>query len=384
MNDFDKIYTEHASWLKRYVTLRVGSSDADDVVQDVWLEIHRSLASCRRSGIRAWMRTIAARAVYRHRRRCARGRSIASLPPFARERVVDPPPLEQRDTLRRELEQASMTRLSNLDPVEVVGLVWAEGRSVAEVARTMHESESTLHYLLGAVRAMAQRRRRLEWLLDGVSSRRRSRPHCLIAFAGWQERTGSVHSSWALQLSLSLAVAWVVMLGLPQRWVGATPVATEGALTLADERVLYWLDLPQVPVGVMPPRLEHDAIEHWPLQPEPAAVADPRPKRTRRPTTEPRREPLRQHVMSAYERPVLDLLELASHSGHDGGPHSFVAPESVAAQIGRLRRAVELSRTCRLELARRQLRSVDASLRHTHDRAIASYLTAVGHCREAT
>lgn len=386
MDDFDEIYTEHASWLKRYVVLRVGSPDADDVIQDIWLEVHRSLASCRRSGIRTWMRTIAARTVYRHHKRRARRQATTLLPSFARERIVEPPPIEQRDALQRSLEQG-MTRSTTLDPVEVAGLVWAEGRSVAEVARAMRLSESRIHHLLGRLRASVQRQRSRERLLEQASSRPRTRRHLLVVFAAWRERLGNARLRWAMQLSFSLMVAWMVVLGLPPRWVGATPAATEGAL--AHERVPYWLDLPHVTSG-MAVNPGHLAASARAPSPEPPMVSTP----ARRAKPGPRRgkpQPPDNFVQPAptwsplADRPVIDLLVLVSHAGHDANsPRSSATPESVAAQIERLRKAVELSRACRLELAHRQLRSVDASLRHTHDRAIADYLAALGRCAEAS
>ena len=67
---FRDLVIDHQAWLTRYVFYVLGSMDqADDVVQEVFIRAYSALDGYRgESGLRPWLRTIATRLAFNHRR----------------------------------------------------------------------------------------------------------------------------------------------------------------------------------------------------------------------------------------------------------------------------------------------------------------------------
>ena len=77
---FEALYRRYAPVAHGVALARVGPSDAEDVVQDVFVALHRSLATLRDpAALAAWVRTTAAHAAVDRLRRRARAPTTAPL-----------------------------------------------------------------------------------------------------------------------------------------------------------------------------------------------------------------------------------------------------------------------------------------------------------------
>ncbi|WP_240488374.1 RNA polymerase sigma factor [Labilithrix luteola] len=77
--DAEAIFREYAPYVHRVLRhLGVASEDIDDVMQDVFIVVHRKVADFEpRGSLRAWVHGIAIRVTSRHRRRRSRVRETA-------------------------------------------------------------------------------------------------------------------------------------------------------------------------------------------------------------------------------------------------------------------------------------------------------------------
>jgi len=149
---FDDVYDAQFDFVWRVVCRCGASSQVDDLVQQVFIVVHRQLPQFEgRSSIRTWLYTIIRRVVKDHfRGKARRGRSEpiddALLP------AVDRTPEEQ--VARKEDIELLYRLLDTLDEEkrEVFVLVELEGMSVAELARGLRVNENTLYARLRAAR----------------------------------------------------------------------------------------------------------------------------------------------------------------------------------------------------------------------------------------
>ncbi len=139
----------------------VGSNmHMDDLIQDAFLEVFRSLPSFRgESSIRTWIDRCAVRVAYAHFKRKARMPSIEPVPELRSE---GPSP-EERSS-RRE----AVRRLDRLDPRQRMAftLFAVEGRSLREVARMMDSTIATAKIRAWRARRMLESRARRDPLLS--------------------------------------------------------------------------------------------------------------------------------------------------------------------------------------------------------------------------
>ncbi len=85
----DQLYRQFATDLRRFVAGRVQVSDVDDVVQDIFLRIHRNLSGLRESDrIAGWVFRIARSAIAEHYRRLP-APAVTEVPELADTQVLD-------------------------------------------------------------------------------------------------------------------------------------------------------------------------------------------------------------------------------------------------------------------------------------------------------
>jgi RNA polymerase sigma-70 factor, ECF subfamily len=131
-SDIDAVFRAYYPQIVRYLAIRLGSVDeAQDVAADVFVAALGGLPRLRwrRRPVLAWLYRVAAnmasdRLRARERRRSGERRAAAGA-----GSVAEPPPVEDRDAIRRALGRLSA------DHQLVVHLRLVEGRSFAEVAR---------------------------------------------------------------------------------------------------------------------------------------------------------------------------------------------------------------------------------------------------------
>jgi RNA polymerase sigma-70 factor (ECF subfamily) len=149
-----QVFDEHAQYIWR--TLRhLGVSDADtpDLCQEVFLTVHRKLASFEgRSTLRTWLYGICIRVASEHRRRpYVRHEQPASEPPAADASLAHPGPeadLEQRSAVQR------LLGVLDEDKRLVVVLYEIEGFSMKEVAQIVDCPLQTAYSRLHAGREL--------------------------------------------------------------------------------------------------------------------------------------------------------------------------------------------------------------------------------------
>lgn len=143
----------------------VGSNmHMDDLIQDAFLEVFRSLPSFRgESSIRTWIDRCAVRVAYAHFKRKARMPSIEPVPELRSE---GPSP-EERSS-RREAVRRLYLELDRLDPRQRMAftLFAVEGRSLREVARMMDSTIATAKIRAWRARRMLESRARRDPLLS--------------------------------------------------------------------------------------------------------------------------------------------------------------------------------------------------------------------------
>jgi RNA polymerase sigma-70 factor (ECF subfamily) len=173
---FDEIYDQHVAFVWRSVRrLGVDASAVDDVVQDVFLVVHRKLAEFEgTAALRTWLFGIVLKVV-RQRRRAVRRKpanfgeaSSDAFDPAEVPAPADRGPYEQ--VAEREAMGVLYALLDQLDDDqrEVFVLVELERMSVPEIAQALELNLSTVYSRLRLARrdferAVARHRAQNEW-----------------------------------------------------------------------------------------------------------------------------------------------------------------------------------------------------------------------------
>lgn len=153
--DPETIFREHAPYVHRVIRhLGVAPMDVDDVLQDVFVIVHRKLADFEQRGsVRAWIHGIAIRvsARYRRRRRTA-SRALASGDAVEAIDPSDPAESLSAQDARRILAAI----LDQLDDEKrtVFVLYELEELTMQEVAEAMNTPVQTAYYRLHAAREL--------------------------------------------------------------------------------------------------------------------------------------------------------------------------------------------------------------------------------------
>lgn len=170
---FDDVYAEHVAFLFRAARgFGVPATAAEDVVQDVFIVVHRRLSEFDGSGsLRAWLLRILVNVVREHRRRFRRRGDHDALPD--EDAVMDPSVgPEERASLReaaRLLEQilASMPDdqrevfvLSEIEGLPMPEIAEAEGINVNTAYSRLRLARATYEAHVARIRAQNQRRPR--------------------------------------------------------------------------------------------------------------------------------------------------------------------------------------------------------------------------------
>jgi RNA polymerase sigma-70 factor (ECF subfamily) len=140
---FEAIFHRYAPLLLRLMLHRLDRrDDAHDLVQQTFLQLHRSRADFREdSQLRPWLFTIAINLKRRHLRRLGR-RPENAIDPRSLERLTEPGSRDEALEDGRRLRGA----LANLPPEqrEVIVLHWFEGLTFLEVAQFVGASLSAV------------------------------------------------------------------------------------------------------------------------------------------------------------------------------------------------------------------------------------------------
>ena len=160
---FDSVYQSYAPFVWRNaLRLGVPTSAAEDVMQEVFLVVHRRLPEFEeRTSVRAWLSAILIRVVRAHRRTQRRKRlSFAPAVPLEPDRLTDaktPSPLDwaERDEAVREL-YGVLSRM-NEERREVLILSEIEELSAPEIADALSVNVNTVYWRLRAARKEFER-----------------------------------------------------------------------------------------------------------------------------------------------------------------------------------------------------------------------------------
>lgn len=150
---------------------RVMGSNAqlDDLIQDAFLEVFRSLAGFRgESTLRTWIDRCAVRVAYAHFKRKRRQPVLLAVP----EEASDAPTVEERTSMRQALRRV-YAELSRLEPNQRIAftLFAIEGRSQRDVATIMSSTIATVKIRVWrARRALEEGARRDPLLAEFLSA----------------------------------------------------------------------------------------------------------------------------------------------------------------------------------------------------------------------
>lgn len=150
--DFDAVFEQMAPYVMRFVRrMGIAPADVDDVVQDVFLAVHRGLASFeRRSSLRTWVYGICVFTCSNHRDRAYRRREVPSEEAGAGPGTSDP-----ERTLAADRALAALDEVLAALPVDqssVFVLFEIEGLPMREVAAAAGCSKFTAYTRLYAAR----------------------------------------------------------------------------------------------------------------------------------------------------------------------------------------------------------------------------------------
>jgi RNA polymerase sigma-70 factor (ECF subfamily) len=185
--DFEALYREHFRFVWRVVRrLGIDGQQVDDVVQDVFLVVHRRLGDFEgRSSAKTWLYGVVRRVVADHRRTLRRkpGHETAATPAEG-----DPDTMLGGDeqSPQASVEQAERVRLLHRllgelddDKREVFLLAELEGLTMAEIAEALDVNPNTIASRLRAARrefeAALERATRADDAMEHVPEERRSR-----------------------------------------------------------------------------------------------------------------------------------------------------------------------------------------------------------------
>ena len=150
---FDTLVRRYQDPVYRFVTWSIGDDEADDVAQDVFVEVYRSLATWRRRSIfRTWLYGVARNVCRRHARRVA-----ARVPVHGRIDVDDLP--DPSDPALRAAQRDAnavvlLAAIAGLPPGQRATIMlraW-EGLSYDEIAAAMNVPVGTVRSRLHAAR----------------------------------------------------------------------------------------------------------------------------------------------------------------------------------------------------------------------------------------
>ena len=209
MPAFTAIYDEHFGFVWAVLRrLGVGDADIEDVVQEVFIVVHRRMHAYEaRASLRTWLYAIAVRVFWNHARR-RRNQPVLAETSSSTLPALDGDP--ERFTQRREADDLLRDLLGKLDPAKRTVFVLAEleGLTAPEIAKITGANERTVYSRLRVARssfeaglARARARERNDLSVGQLARRGDDRPP-----AGAQQRT------WAA-LMLQLAADPVVPLG---------------------------------------------------------------------------------------------------------------------------------------------------------------------------
>jgi RNA polymerase sigma-70 factor (ECF subfamily) len=148
---FDAVYEAEFDFVYRVVSRLSGSSDIDDLVQEVFLVVHRRLAEFRGDArLSTWLFRIAYRVVGAHIRRERIRRRARQFFGFERSHAA-PEPNDEQTRVRVALAELSYERRSALVLFEV------EGWTAREIAASFGIPEGTVYRRLHEARAAFRR-----------------------------------------------------------------------------------------------------------------------------------------------------------------------------------------------------------------------------------
>jgi RNA polymerase sigma-70 factor (ECF subfamily) len=136
----------------------------DDLIQDTFLEVFRSLGSFRgESSLRTWIDRCAVRVAYAYFRRKARTPPLEAVQDFG----ADAPSAEERTSLREAVRRL-YAELDRLEPRQrmAFSLFAIENRSLREVADVMESSLATAKIRVWRARRALERRAKKDVLLS--------------------------------------------------------------------------------------------------------------------------------------------------------------------------------------------------------------------------
>jgi RNA polymerase sigma-70 factor (ECF subfamily) len=169
--EFDAIYREHFAFVWRSARrLGVREASLDDVVQEVFVVVHRRLSSFEgRSSLKTWLFGVTLRVVRDHRRSARRREDVADVDPDAL-RAEEGGPSEQAE--KAEAVRALHAILDEMDDErrEVFVMAELEQLSMPEVAGALGINLNTAYARLRAARqsfeqSVARHRARDGWRL---------------------------------------------------------------------------------------------------------------------------------------------------------------------------------------------------------------------------
>lgn len=153
--DFQTVYDEFHTRIRRYLERMIGPADCDDATQDVFAKVSVGLAQFRgEASLSTWIYRIATNAAY-DRLRCRSSHPHADMP------IDDAPPVEDRAPgveqrlVRREMNDCIGAYIDRLPASyrSVVVLSEHEGLTNAEVAETLGVTLDTVKIRLHRARA---------------------------------------------------------------------------------------------------------------------------------------------------------------------------------------------------------------------------------------
>jgi RNA polymerase sigma-70 factor, ECF subfamily len=169
--ELDDVYREHFAFVWRSAKrLGVGEASLDDVVQEVFVIVHRRLAGFEgRSSIRTWLFGITLRVTRDHRRSAARKSPEGTVDPDTlHASTLDPDQAFEK----AEAVHLLYALLDELDEErrEVFVMAELEGMTMPDIAATLGVNVNTAYARLRAARqtfesSLARRRARDEWRL---------------------------------------------------------------------------------------------------------------------------------------------------------------------------------------------------------------------------
>jgi RNA polymerase sigma-70 factor, ECF subfamily len=161
MSSFDQFARRHLHMVRAMLVRRLGDHpELDDLVQHVFLELHRAMPRFRGdSTLSTFLGGFVVRTAHRARRRARRQRTFVALDAALRDPAPDP---EQRAISREQLRRAQRA-IEGLSPQRRAAFeLWAlEGRRVEEISALIESSESAVRgRIFQAQQTLARARRR--------------------------------------------------------------------------------------------------------------------------------------------------------------------------------------------------------------------------------